>query len=98
VTVTTSTLSGNSATEGGGGIFNNSVLTVTGSTLSGNSASSGGGIANAYGTMYLAGTLLDTGPSGSTVTITPARSPTTVTTCRMMVRVGSAARGRIMPH
>jgi hypothetical protein len=46
LTVTSSTLSGNSASDIGGGILNNfGTLTVTNSTLSGNSASlSGGGI------------------------------------------------------
>ncbi|MBK9208823.1 MAG: S-layer homology domain-containing protein [Anaerolineales bacterium] len=44
LTVTNSTLSGNSSTLGGGGISNYGTLTVTNSTLSGNSATSGGGI------------------------------------------------------
>jgi hypothetical protein len=48
LTVTNSTLSGNSAVGGdGGGILSNGgTLTVTNSTLSGNSAAYGGGIAN----------------------------------------------------
>src|SRR5205823_192585 len=47
LTVTSSTLSGNSASSyNGGGIANYGTLTVTSSTLSGNSASYGGGIAN----------------------------------------------------
>ncbi len=47
VTVTHSTLSGNSAHDIGGGIFNSrGLLTVKDSTLSGNSATYGGGIAN----------------------------------------------------
>ncbi len=41
-----STLSGNSAENTGGGIFNFETLSVFNSTLSGNSASSGGGISN----------------------------------------------------
>ena len=48
LTLTNSTLLGNSAT-GGGGIFNSGMLTLTNSTLSGNSAtggSAGGGITN----------------------------------------------------
>ncbi len=64
LTVTNSTLSGNSAPSGGG-IYSDSTVTVTNSTLSGNSASSiGGGIWNNSGTLYLAGTILDTGTSG----------------------------------
>jgi hypothetical protein len=48
LTVTNSTLSGNSASNNGGGINNNfsGTLTVTNSTLSGNSAGAGGGIFN----------------------------------------------------
>jgi len=47
LTVTGSTLSGNTATLSGGGIYNAGTLTVTGSTLSGNTASNpGGGIYN----------------------------------------------------
>ncbi|MGI8687136.1 MAG: hypothetical protein ACR2M3_01030, partial [Thermomicrobiales bacterium] len=42
LTVTNSTLSGNSATNGGG-IYNNGTLTVTNSTFSGNSATNDGG-------------------------------------------------------
>ena len=44
LTVSNSTLSGNSAGLDGGGIHNGGTLTVSGSTLSGNSASYGGGI------------------------------------------------------
>jgi hypothetical protein len=54
LTVTNSTLSGNSAgSGGGGGIFNSGgTLTVTNSTLSGNSAGTGGGgINNSGGTL-----------------------------------------------
>jgi uncharacterized repeat protein (TIGR02543 family) len=49
LTVTNSTLSGNTATHGGGGIVNFSTLNIANSTLTGNSASSyyGGGIDNA---------------------------------------------------
>src|SRR5262249_39886512 len=44
LTVTGSTLSGNSATAEGGGIWNTGLATVSGTTISGNSAPSGGGI------------------------------------------------------
>jgi hypothetical protein len=55
MTVLDSTLSGNSASEGGGGIYQDtfqgtSTVTVTGSTLSGNSAREGGAIDNGAGT------------------------------------------------
>jgi predicted outer membrane repeat protein len=46
VTVSNSTLSGNSAGDPGGGIANYGTLTVSNSTLSGNSAYAGGGIFN----------------------------------------------------
>ena len=49
LTVTDSTISGNSTSGydgGGGGIFNSGALTVTNSTISGNLASRGGGICN----------------------------------------------------
>ena len=49
LTVSGSTLSGNSASTYGGGIYNAGNLTVSGSTLSGNSATYGGGIANSTG-------------------------------------------------
>ena len=49
LTLTNSTLSGNSAARDGGGIYNNGMATLTNSTLSGNSASYGGGIDNSYG-------------------------------------------------
>jgi hypothetical protein len=49
LTVTSSTLSGNSAPPGayGGGIFNEGTLTLATVTLAGNSAGNGGGITNA---------------------------------------------------
>jgi CSLREA domain-containing protein len=58
LTVSNSTLSGNSAPGdeggGGGGIFNNvGTLTVSNSTFSGNSGSSGGGIYNSGGTVII---------------------------------------------
>jgi hypothetical protein len=57
LTVTGSTLSGNSA-YGGGGIDNSGTLTVTGSTLSGNSAGYGGGIYNSGGTLTVSNSTL----------------------------------------
>jgi hypothetical protein len=63
LTVSDSTLSGNSAGGGGGGIFNVGTLMVSGSTLSGNSAFQGGGIFNAAvgvetGTVTVSGSTL----------------------------------------
>jgi hypothetical protein len=46
LTLTDSTLSGNSSDGSGGGIYNSGTLTVTSSTLAHNSAFSGGGIEN----------------------------------------------------
>jgi len=63
VTVTNSTLSGNSAIHGGG-IINYGTLTVTNSTLSGNSASQkGGGILNA-GTLTVTNSTLASNSAG----------------------------------
>ncbi len=66
LTVTNSTVSGNTAESFGGGIWNNgmlSTLTITDSTVSGNTASSGGGIYN-DGRL----TMTDSTVSGNTVT------------------------------
>ena len=49
MTLTNSTMSGNSASLQGGGIYNHGTLTLTNSTISGNSASQGGGIYNIAG-------------------------------------------------
>ena len=46
LTISDSTLSGNSSTSGGGGIYNNSTLVQTNVALSGNSGATGGGIEN----------------------------------------------------
>ena len=43
MTITNSTISGNTAINIGGGIYNNDPLTITNSTISGNSAGGGGG-------------------------------------------------------
>src|SRR5262249_11866 len=48
-TLSNSVFSGNTASEGGGGISNGGYLTVSGSTLSRNSAGFGGGIFNGLG-------------------------------------------------
>jgi hypothetical protein len=59
LTVSDSTLSGNSTSGDGGGIYNTGSLTVSGSTLSGNSAvdGSGGGITN-FGTLTVSDSTL----------------------------------------
>jgi hypothetical protein len=51
LTVTNSTISGNSATSGGGIYTDGGTLTVTNNTISGNSATSGGGIYTDGGTL-----------------------------------------------
>src|SRR5688500_1650335 len=67
MTLTSSTVSGNSAGTWGGGIYNQSVepLSITNSTISGNSAGprGGGGIATNHGKLTL---------TGSTVTLNTA--------------------------
>jgi hypothetical protein len=76
LTVTNSTLSGNSApASDGGGIYNdNGTITITNSTLSGNSGpASGGGIYN-LGTLTVSNSTL----SGNS-SIDPAPVPTTIT-------------------
>ena len=59
LTISNSTLTGNSAIggTGGGGIFNGGTMTVSGSTLSGNSGDEGGGIFN-NGSMTVSGSTL----------------------------------------
>jgi len=65
ITLTNSTVSGNTANNNGGGIFNNfgGTVTLTNSTVSGNTANYGGGIIN-DGTM----TLTNSTVSGNTAT------------------------------
>ncbi|MFZ9860109.1 MAG: choice-of-anchor Q domain-containing protein, partial [Gemmataceae bacterium] len=59
LSVSNSTLSGNSAGTFGGAIFNyNGALTVTNSTLSGNNATYGGGISNKFGTITISNSTL----------------------------------------
>ena len=84
LTITSSTLSGNSAGNDGGGISNEGgTLTITSSTLSGNTASQGGAIFNDEGTLTITsstisdnsaraggGVVSDTDLSGVTTTIT----------------------------
>jgi hypothetical protein len=67
LTITNSTLSGNSAYFGGG-IYNNygTTATITNCTLSGNSAGNGGGILNSS-TLTIANTILKTGVSGTNI-------------------------------
>ncbi len=59
LSVSNSTLSGNSAGTFGGAIFNNNgALTLTNSTLSGNNATYGGGISNQFGTITISNSTL----------------------------------------
>jgi hypothetical protein len=71
LTVTSSTLSGNSAVYDGGGIYNYGTLTLTDSTLSGNSATvyGGGGIYNSFGPVTTKNVVLagNTAPTSSDV-------------------------------
>ncbi len=64
LTVTNSTISGNSAVHFGGGIYSSGTLTVTNSTTSGNSARYGGGICNYEGTLTVTNSTI----SGNSVT------------------------------
>ena len=55
VTLTDSTISGNTVTNEGGGVYSTSSLTLTNTTLSNNSADDGGGIYNTGGTVNISG-------------------------------------------
>ena len=65
VTVIDSTISGNSASDGGGIFSGNGDLTVTGSTISGNSAGgSGGGICSTIGNVTMIGSTISGNSAG----------------------------------
>jgi CSLREA domain-containing protein len=57
LTLTNSTVSGNSASFFGGGIYNNGTMRVENSTVSGNGTKEGGGIADEGGGIYNSGTM-----------------------------------------
>ncbi|MGH7224886.1 MAG: choice-of-anchor Q domain-containing protein, partial [Gemmataceae bacterium] len=65
LTVSNSTLSGNSTNGGGGGIINGGTLTVSNSTFSGNSAGFGGGIFSYAGTVTVSDSTLADNSSNS---------------------------------
>ncbi len=73
LTVSNSTLSGNTATSDGGAIrnFTNSDLTVSNSTITGNSADSGGGIFGAFYTAESSITVTSTIVAGNTAIVDP---------------------------
>lgn len=64
LTVTNSTLSGNTAGYGSGGIHNDGTLTVTNSSFSDNSGNYGGGIGN-YGTLTVTASAFSENSAGS---------------------------------
>jgi CSLREA domain-containing protein len=64
LTVTNSTISGNSALIAGGGINNFGLLTVTNSTISGNKAAGGGGIRN-FGTLTVTNSTISGNTAGA---------------------------------
>lgn len=67
LTITNSTLSGNSGQSVGGAVFNDKgTMQVTNSTISNNSGFSGGGILN-LGTLEIGNTILKTGASGGNI-------------------------------
>ena len=97
VTVTNSTLSGNSADYGGGGIANYcGTLTVTNSTLSGNSANTyeGGGIYNYYGTVTVTGSTLSDNSAGNGGAIS-SNNTMTIANSVFSDNVASALEGAI---
>ena len=68
LTLSNSTISGNTASSDAGGIFNAGTLTVSNSTLSGNTAVYGGGIFNGQNVQNLALAANDATVSGNTAT------------------------------
>src|SRR6266581_3394324 len=77
LTLTNSTVSGNSATEGGG-IYNVGTLSLTNSTVSGNSAASGGGISSRSGTLSLTNSTISGNSAvieGGGMSISPETDP-----------------------
>jgi hypothetical protein len=64
LTLNNSTISGNSASNGGGGILNEGSLTLNNSTISGNSASNGGGGIYDVGATYVDNSTISGNSSG----------------------------------
>ncbi len=66
-TITDSTIRGNTALQGGGGIDNNNgaTLTIAGSTISGNSAGNGGGVHNYNGTVRVVSSTISDNAAGT---------------------------------
>jgi hypothetical protein len=98
LTVTNSTISDNSALEGGGILNHGGMLTVTNSTISGNSAfeSMGGGICNSAGTLTVTNSTLSgnwADNSGGGICSVGSSSVTTVTLNNTIV-AGNAAPTR----
>jgi len=78
LTLTNSTVSGNSATGSGGGIYNVGTLSLTNSTVSGNSAASGGGISSRSGTLSLTNSTISGNSAvieGGGMSISPETDP-----------------------
>ncbi len=66
-TITDSTIRGNTALQGGGGIDNNNgaALTIAGSTISGNAAGNGGGVHNYNGTVRVVSSTISGNAAGT---------------------------------
>src|SRR6266487_3164603 len=78
LTLTNSTVSGNSATGSGGGIYNVGTLSLTNSTVSGNSAASCGGISSRSGTLSLTNSTISGNSAvieGGGMSISPETDP-----------------------
>ena len=58
LSLTNETITGNSVTASGGGLYDNGTTTLINCTITGNSAASGGGIANVGGTIIIANTIV----------------------------------------
>ena len=95
LTVTNSTLSANSAIDGGGGIFNYSgTLTVTNSILNANSAIDGGGIGN-FGTLTVTNSTLSANSARSGGGGIYNRGNVTITSSTLSVNTASNYGGGI---
>ena len=94
LSLSNSTLYGNSSASFGGGIFNAGALTVTNSTFSGNEAVTGGGIQNDGGTLtVINSTFYENVTSGSGGGICVENGTATVTNCTISGNSGGAGGG-----
>jgi predicted outer membrane repeat protein len=99
LTLTNSTLSGNTSADNGGGIYSsNGNITLTNSTLSGNSAGKGGGIYSSNGNITLTNSTLSgntSGNNGGGIYIPYGRGSITLTNSTLSGNGGGGSGGGI---